>query len=373
MVTRAEAHSLGHLAGDVLSAHPVHPQLRADPLPWLLDGTDAAVRHAALRDLLGRPPGDAERRAAQAEAMSTGPIAAILAAQSPEGWWVKPGPGYTTKYRGTVWQLIFLDQLGADADDERVQAGCEYVLEHTLAAGAGFGASGQVGGPPPPPSRVIHCLNGNLVRALVAFGRLDDPRLVQAIGWEADSVLGRSRYYRSGTSGPCFACGANEGRPCAWGAVKALRALARIPPERRSPAVCEAIEAGAHFLLSRDPARADYPMGYGNTVPSGSWFRLGFPSGYVADVLELLEALVELGLGTDPRLANAVDWLLLQQDPHGRWVNRSAYNGKTWEDFERQGRPSRWVTLRALRVLRAVAAPPAPPTARSTPATPADS
>ena len=32
-----------------------------------------------------------------------------------------------------------------------------------------------------------------------------------------------------------------------------------------------------------------------------------------------------------------------------------AYHGKTWLDFERQGQPSKWVTLRACRVLRAVA------------------
>ena len=30
-----------------------------------------------------------------------------------------------------------------------------------------------------------------------------------------------------------------------------------------------------------------------------------------------------------------------------------AYNGKTWVDFERQGAPSKWVTLRACLVLKA--------------------
>ena len=52
--------------------------------------------------------------------MGADPIASILAAQHPDGYWEKPGPGYATKYRGTVWQLIFLDQLGADGDRPRV-------------------------------------------------------------------------------------------------------------------------------------------------------------------------------------------------------------------------------------------------------------
>jgi len=71
-------------------------------------------------------------------AMRADPIAAILAAEQPEGFWVKPGPGYTPKYRGTVWQLTFLDQLGADGADPRVRAACAYVLAHSQAATGGF-------------------------------------------------------------------------------------------------------------------------------------------------------------------------------------------------------------------------------------------
>jgi hypothetical protein len=46
-------------------------------------------------------------------------------------------------------------------------------------------------------------------------------------------------------------------------------------------------------------------------------------------------------------------WLESRQDAAGRWRNRSACNGKTWVDFEEQGAPSKWVTLRACTVLRA--------------------
>ena len=161
------------------------------------------------------------------------------------------------------------------------------------------------------------------------------------------------RWYASGTSGPGFACAANQHQPCAWGALKELDALARIPAGRRSPLVRRAVDQGVAFLFSRDPAVADYPMGWGNTKPSSSWFKPGFPSGYVADVLQTLEVLAELGHGRDRRLAHALAWLESGQDRQGRWANRYAYNHKTWVDIERQGRPSKWVTLRACTVLRA--------------------
>jgi hypothetical protein len=99
-----------------------------------------------------------------------------------------------------------------------------------------------------------------------------------------------------------------------------------------------------------------YPMGWGNTKPNGSWFRLGFPSGYVADVLQVAEAVSEAGHASDPRLDAVVAWLLAQQDEEGRWPNRYPYTGKMHVDIERAGEPSRWVTLRACRVLKARAA-----------------
>lgn len=62
---------------------------------------------------------------------------------------------------------------------------------------------------------------------------------------------------------------------------------------------------------------ADDPMGWGNTRPSSSWFKPGFPLGYVADVLQTLEVLADLGHGRDPRLAYALAWLESGQDGAG--------------------------------------------------------
>jgi hypothetical protein len=332
--------------------------LKGDPLPWLLEAETPAVRHLALRQLLDQPEEAPEVRQARAAAMHTDPIASILAAQQPAGYWVKPGPGYNPKYRGTVWQLIFLDQLGADGADARVQVACDYVLAHSQARSGGFACweGGRREEAPPPPSLALHCLNGNLLRALIDFGRLDDDRVQRAIDWQARSITGEgfTRYYRSGTSGPGFRCGSNEQLPCAWGAIKGLLALARIPPQRRAPTVERAIQAGVAFLFSCDPATAAYPAGWGNVEPSLSWFKLGFPLGFVADMLQNVTVLCELGFAHDARLAGAVDWLLSKQEPSGRWRNESASTGKTWVEIDKQGQPSKWVTLRACSVLKVV-------------------
>jgi len=330
--------------------------LRADPRRWLLDPARPAVRHLALRWFEDRPADDPEVVEARTAAMRLPPIAPILEARDPAGWWVKPGHGYSPKYTGTTWSLIVLEQLGADPSDPGIAAACTYVLDHVAVASGGFGCSGALREDrPPPPSSVLHCLNGNLLRALIAFERLDDPRVGAAIDWQARAAIGGRdgpAWHASGTSGRRFACGINEGLPCAWGAVKALRAFAAIPAARRTPAVEQAVGIGTDLLLEVDPSTAAYPAGWDGKI-ARAWFRLGFPSGYIADVVQVAEVLGELGMGDDPRLGGVVRLLLDRQDASGRWRNEQPYRGRLWADVDEPGAPSPWVTLRACRVLRA--------------------
>jgi len=326
-------------------------RLKADPLLWLLEPDEAnpGVRYFVLRDLLDRPADDPEVIAAQDAVMRTGPVPAILDAQYPEGYWVKPGPGYSPKYRSTLWQVIFLPQLGADGRDERIRHAVEVVFAHAQAANDGFSCNGR-------PSTTIHCLWGNVVRALLDLGCWGDERLERAIDALARSITGEGYewYRKGGVQAPGFVCSANYGLPCAWGAVRALWALNRVPAAGRPPAVEDAIKASTDFLLSYDVARADYP--YKERI-SSSWFKFGYPLGYVTDVLLNLEALSEAGYAKGPRLNDAVELVLAKQDEQGRWKMEYSYTGKMWADVEKKGKPSKWVTLRALRVLRANVSP----------------
>lgn len=321
-------------------------------IDWLLESEAPVARHLALRDLVESSP--EELAVAQAAAMAADPIRSILSAQTAEGYWVKPGGGYSPKYTGTVWQLIFLDQLGADPGHPQVRAAGEYILEHTQAVNGGFSYTSAPRRPPP--SGTAPCLHGNLLAALLHLGFADDPRVRDAIRFLVDSETAAEghTYYQSGYSGPKFSCAVNGKQPCGWGGTKAVIALASVPAALRTPAHAEALQSGVEFLLSVDPATALYPMTPGTTKPSGTWFKLGFPLGYVADVLQVMEAICEAGCAADPRLEPAVSWLLAQRDKSGPWLNKNAYHGKLWVDFEQQGAPSKLVTIRALRVLQAI-------------------
>lgn len=330
--------------------------LTSSVLDWLLEENDPGIRYLALRDLLDRPPDDRELNAARLKAHTQGEIATILDEMDEAGYWVEPGSGYYPKYRGTVWSIILLSQLGASAaQDVRIGRACAYLLDHALMAGGQFTTSEA-------PSGTADCLQGNLCAALLDLG-CDDLRLENAFDWMARSVTGEGisprqdrqaavRYY-AGKCGPCFACGSNNNLPCAWGGVKVMLAFSKWPKERHTPVISHAIEEGIAFLLSTDPALADYPSGY-SVKPSGNWWKLGFPVFYVTDLLQNIEALVGLGYADDPRLRNALNLIRGKQDAHGRWTLEYDYKGKMWVDFGLKKQPNKWVTLRALRVLKAV-------------------
>ncbi len=329
-------------------------QLNDDTVSWLLEPNELGVRYLAMRDLLALPSDDKELQTAKLLAHRDGPISTILDEMKADGYWVKAGPGYNPKYRSTVWAVIMLAQLGASIEfDQRIEKACQHLFENALTEHGQFSVSGT-------PSSTADCLQGNLCAAMLDLG-FQDARLEKAFDWMARSVTGEGiapmsekkaplRYY-AGKCGPNFLCGANNKLPCAWGAIKVMLAFARLPQKQQTPLIENAIQKGIDFLLGVDPAEATYPTGWASK-PSGNWWKFGFPVFYVTDLLQNVEALIQLGYGSDPRLSKALNIIRDKQDANGRWSLDYDYRGKTWVDFGEKKQPNKWVTLRAARVLK---------------------
>jgi hypothetical protein len=315
--------------------------LKADSIPWLLEEDNPSVRYFTLRDLLDRRQDDAEVLMAQRAIMTSKPVSDILGAQYPQGYWVKSGRGYSPKYRSTVWQLIFLADLGA-SPNEAIDNACCFVLENSLFPEQNLFSATKAG------TGTVTCLNGNLLHAFMRLGYGDDPRVRRVAQALAERIMKEG-----------FDCRANASDrhkratwlPCAWGAVKALRAFALIPHQECSATMNEAIAQGVKLLFSHDLVVADYPSYSGRVGPL--WFKLGFPLAYTTDVLEAVDVLAQLGHGGDQRLQGAIESVLTKQDEAGRWPLEQTLD-KTWTKFGKKGEPSKWITLRALRMLKSV-------------------
>ena len=307
------------------------PVLNDDPVDWLLEG-DPSLRFRVLTELLDQPPDGSEAAKARNDLMTIGPAAKVLAMQRPGGHWGREEDFYVrTKYRGTVWNLILLAQLGADPADRRVGQAGDFVLRWSRRADGGFTYSG---GPHGGDALSLPCLTGNMAWSLAKLGMGEDPRMMAT--YRHLSILARDV-----RSGDIY----EKCRPCRSGMVKVLMALLDAPPGASA-----VLDRGSTARLAGAVAERCLPGG-GEEGPRPEWYEYGFPLMWNTDLVEIVELLARAGMWSD-QMAEARDAILSKQDTMGRWGLERCFQGRHLVSFGRRGSPSRWTTFRVLRMLK---------------------
>jgi hypothetical protein len=312
--------------------------LNADPTEWLLEPSNPSVRYYTLTDILDLPPWHPQVQEARAAILTGGVVPRILARQSSGGYWGKPENFYLhSKYRGTVWQLLVLAEHGATVEDGRVRRACEFILDrsqHAESGGFAYRCAARGGDP----DKILPCLTGNMVWALIRLGYGCEERVMRGVEW-----IARYQRFDDSVEQP------PEGWPydglercwgkhtCHMGVVKALKALAEIPPEHRTESVKSTLASGAEYLLRHSIYRRSYGR---HRVAMKEWLLFGFPLMWNTDALEILGILTRLGY-RDPRMREAVDLVISKQDSQGRWKLQSTFNGRFVVNIERSGHPSK--------------------------------
>jgi hypothetical protein len=281
--------------------------------------------------------------------MERGLVPRILEKQAAGGHWGKPEDFYIrSKYKGTVWTLILLAELGADGADGRMKRACEFILgaSQDKESGGFAYANLKTGGLH---NGVLPCLTGNMVWCLIKFGYLGDPRVQHGIDFMTkyrrfdDGDKGAPRGWPYDKFEKCW------GRhTCHMGIVKALKALAEIPRAQRSQAVNDTTGDAAEYLLKHHVFKRSHDL---SKVSIPYWLQFSFPTMCYTDVLEVLGVLLKLGY-RDERMQEAVDVVLSKQDSRGRWAQEDTFGGRYIVGVEKKGMPSKWITLHALKALR---------------------
>ena len=323
--------------------------MKSDPTEWLLEKDNPSVRYRTLTEILHKPYNDPEVKATQQDIMTSGIVTKILSRQHKDGYWGNPEDFYVrSKYKGTVWQLIILAELGVDSNDSRIKNACECILEYSQdreSGGFSYSGSKKNGGHH---SNILPCLTGNMVWSLIRFGYLDDPRVLHGIEW-----IDTCQRYDDGDGD------APAGWPydkyemcwgkhtCLVGIVKALKACAEIPVDARSPEVQNIIEKGVEFLLKHHLYKRSHNL---NRLAKAAFIQFSFPTLWAIDALEMVLVLSKLGYG-DERMQDALDLIISKRNDHGRWLLDRTYNGRFITNIERKGKESKWITLNALKAI----------------------
>jgi len=297
-----------------------HARLHGDPLPWLLEPENPAVRYWTLTDLVDRPAGDAEVWEARAAIARQPLVQELCASQHPAGHW---GDDETKPHtaQGTLGVLGILYVLGYEPDD-RTYAGCDSFLRFCQHESGGFSMTMTRR------SGIFPCTTGAHLAWLVYFGLGDDPRVRRAFTFLVEEMA----------SDDALDCGRYQHRDCLWGAIAALKGLAVLPADMRTDRSGQAVRRMSEALLNAD---------YDFEGEHKRWFTFGVPRGW--DLLSALSALAAHGYAQDPRFIPLFDLVLARQDEQGRWLCGST--SRTWP-LEKRNRPSKWVTLDALRLLK---------------------
>jgi hypothetical protein len=313
---------------------------------WLLEPENPSVRFWALQDLLGLDMTHPDVEAAQDAIMESAPVRAILSVQQPEGHWEKHDDMYLPKYTASTHSLLILAELGARKTPE-IERGFEYIFGFQRDSGHFLTGLPKTARGRASVVKDGSCLDANVLYYMVHFGYLDDPRVQRLI----EFIVVYHSMEDAGWRCRAFPINPDAVFPvnCYMGAVKTLRSLSMIPPEKRSKEIAAIIAREVENILEncvyrylRNPD--------GSRKDKAGWKRFGFPLFYQSDALEVLDTITRLGV-RDDRMEGAVRLVEGARGSDGRWLLKHSFNGKMWVDIDVKKKPSKWITLRAMRAL----------------------
>jgi hypothetical protein len=310
-------------------------------IDWLL-GSDPSIRWQLMRDLQDAPKPEWTAERARVETEGWG--AQLLACQDEDGQWAGGAflpSGFDFRewdevgqpWTGTAFTLAQLREFGLDPSCDRAK--------RTVAL-IGVNSRWDHAGQPYWQGEVEECINGRTVADGFYFGVDVSPLLARLLGerlddggWNCDRANGSARSSFHST-------------------VNVLEGL--LEYERATGGTAEsrqARESGEEYLLKRSLFRR-----LSTGEPADEQF-LSFlnPSRWRYDILRGLDyfraAAALTGAAPDPRLGEAVEHVRSRRLADGSWPLDWTMPGRVWFDVDDgPGKPSQWVTLRAMRVLR---------------------
>ncbi len=315
-----------------------------DLIEWLLDSDEPWTHYRTLIDLLDRPEGSGEVRAARQAMLGHPQIQRLI---EDAGRW----PGYALKRHNDAKHPIYafstLADFGLNYRDPGMKQSIDCVLAHQSLEGAfetlvfipqAFGGRDQdqwawiLCDSPTLLYAVLAMGLGNLLSVQKAINHLAG--LVEENGWRctASPDLGKFR-------GP-----GRKSDPCPIANVYALKALSLVPELHDSPST----RVGTEVLLKHWQLREEkkfYLFGMGT-----DFSKLKYPFVWY-DILHVLDVLSRFPfVHNDSRFLELVERVTSQADVDGRYNASSMY--KAWKDwsFADKKHASSWLTFLVLRI-----------------------
>lgn len=285
--------------------------LKGDPMGWLLDYDNPAVRYWTLTNVLDRQPDIPVVREARS-ILATNPIVQrVFARQQHDSGWGSPATPDQPTWQATADHLALLVELGAPGHDERIATAADWALDQAADADGDFD------------------LPGHFLWALLRLGYAEDPRVRRAVRRAAKYLVER------GSPGALI-------DRSAWDKLPLLWALLQLPQGERNRGTEAAIQTALAELEHTEWAALEPER-----------LELSFPHIGAPDLGLALRTLAQAGRVQEERSIPAVARLVELQGTRGRWPLHHNHADRLLAPLEPVTEESKWSTLNALRILRA--------------------
>jgi len=312
--------------------------------PLLLGDRSPSLRLLVLRELLGRDEDDAEVSELR-ELLGEDPlVTSLVGLQSPDGSWRSMGLAATLSLgtiQSTSQAMMRLGYMGLSPDHPAVRSGAEYLFSVQIEDGSwplpgGVDGLDEVEGYSMMPLQTAIPL-----KALASCGYATDPRAESAYEWLMEQRLDEGAWPTGVASGNYgYVAGYRRLPHSRWGCrsntTGVLSCLAYHPGRRGGEEARRALD----LILGRE-TKERQALGYEVARLVGAERARGFLTYYARfDVAQILDLCWRVGASTDdPRVADFVDFVVVQQGDYGLW------------EYQPNPQASRWVTFDLLRSL----------------------
>ncbi|HPS56514.1 MAG TPA: hypothetical protein PK514_00275 [Spirochaetota bacterium] len=317
--------------------------LNADPIPWLIDGTDPAAVYLAKKEFC-EECGHTEIYHELETSVLTGYFKSISTRNILGD---KKNPDLIN--RGNVWFFLWAVECGYNSKTDFIRETSDFISENFLTPDGGFSLSLK-------PRLPLACRTGDLVRAMLKAG-INDERTTFGLHWISQHQRHDGGWLHCPFSGFCDVmkmflikhAGSGISREvdtsipsCPVATLSCIRALSVSGISAYIPR----IETGAAFLLGSSALSSTDRLLYCglNLHPQKS----GYPVMTQFDSITALMEIFNTTLWNDAKCAGLFNNIMKKQTADGRWKLENNSRGMTPEG---KGE-NRLVTLNVMRLLK---------------------
>jgi hypothetical protein len=289
------------------------------------------MRWQAMADLADAPAD--EVRVERARVAREGWGAELMSRQAPDGSWGgrhdSTGWDETNVEWNSLLALLWLRDLGVDPNDKVVRSAADLTAQNVIWK--------WWDNRPFFHGEVEPCINGRVLGLAAYYGQDSGDLIPRLLGEQMVDGGWNCEQENGATIGSFHTT------------INVLEGL--LEHELANGATDEVTDArqrGQQYLLERRLLRR---LTTGELIDP-AFSQLSFPTGYHYDVLRALDYLRRAGEKPDERMTEGIEVVRGKRRDDGRWnLENSHPDQLNIEMGEREGEPSRWITLRALRVL----------------------